>query len=392
MSKKQEPVSTFRVLESLPGTAVLILGIALASCRGTPDVILHPTAGNIQSVADPRFVLHENSSDTLPYLDASTLEGVLIGQKEGEPLEMIGTPQDFDISVDGLYYVDIVYGHVRAYDFLGNLTAVIGKRGQGPEEFPFVQQVSFTRTVDAPLLVVGASSKRISVFKQEGAAWVLRNYFHTAHSFGHGDLCAMHDHVYTIGYSEEQPGVIHKHTLEGELVLSFGEPYGDPDPFIRSNLSERGTLYCNETHHTIAYADDLNPVVSGFSDTGVIRWRVELADAKIAPTPQRRTDAGQTTIGFPAYGSGKTSSIRFIPATDSDLFFVSYLIYGSEGAEQQHLYSVDAVSGEGMYIGYHPFRINGTSVSVKALDAQRIYTTVYRGFPQLGIYPRSFAR
>lgn len=199
MSKKQEPLSTFRVLESLPGTAVLILGIALASCRGTPDVILHPTAGNIQSVADPRFVLHENSSDTLPFLDASSLEGVLIGLKEGEPLEMIGTPQDFDISVDGLYYVDIVYGHVRAYDFLGNLTAVIGKRGQGPEEFPFVQQVSFTRTVDAPLLVVGASSKRISVFKQEGAAWVLRNYFHTAHSFGHGDLCAMHDHVYTIG-------------------------------------------------------------------------------------------------------------------------------------------------------------------------------------------------
>lgn len=186
--------------------------------------------------------------------------------------------------------------------------------------------------------------------------------------------------------------MIHKHTLEGELVLSFGEPYGDPNPFIRSNLSERGTLYCNKTHHTIAYADDLNPVVTGFSDTGVTRWRVELADAKIAPTPQRRTDAGQTTIGFPSYGSGKISSIRFIPATDSDLFFVSYLIYGSEGAEQQHLYSVDAVSGEGKYIGYHPFRINGSSVSVKALDAQRIYTTVYRGFPQLGIYPRSFAR
>jgi len=221
---------------------------------------------------------------------------------------------------------------------------------------------------------------------------VLRNYFHTAHSFGHGDLCAMHDHVYTIGYSEEQPGVIHKHTLEGEFVLSFGEPYSDPDPFIRSNLSERGTLDCNETHHTIAYADDLNPVVTGFSDAGVIRWRVELADANIAPTPQRRTDAGQTTIGFPSHGSGETSSIRFIPATDSDLFFVSYLIYGSEGAEQQHLYSVNVVSGDGKYIGYHPFRINNTSVLVKALDTQRIYTTVYKGFPQIGIYSRSFAR
>lgn len=105
--------------------------------------------------------------------------------------------------MDGLYYVDIVYGHVRAYDFLGNLTAVISKRGQGPEGFLFVQQVSLTRTVDDPLLVVGASSNRISVFKQEEVVWVLKNYFHTAHSFGHGYLSAMHNHVYTIGYSEK---------------------------------------------------------------------------------------------------------------------------------------------------------------------------------------------
>ena len=55
-------------------------------------------------------------------------------------------------------------------------------------------------------------------------------------------------------------------------------------------------------------------------------------------------------------------------------------------------YSVNAVSGDGKCIGYHPFKINGTSVLVKALDAQRIYTTVYKGFPQIGIYPRSFAR
>ena len=198
-------MSTFRVTESLPRTAVLILGIALASCRGTPDVILHPTAGNIQSVADPRFVLHEDSSDTLHYLDASSSEGVLIGREEGEPLEMIGTAWDFDISADGLYYVDYVYGHVRAYDSRGTLTAVIGKRGEGPEEFPSVRKVSFTETVDGPLLVVGASSYRISVFKQEGAAWVLRKYFHTAHSFGHGDLCAMHDHVIPSAIPKNSP-------------------------------------------------------------------------------------------------------------------------------------------------------------------------------------------
>ena len=198
----------------------------------------------------------------------------------------------------------------------------------------------------------------------------------------------MHDHVYTIGYSEEQPGVIHKHTLEGELALSFGEPYSDPDPFIRSNLSERGTLDCNETHNTIAYADDLNPVVTGFSDTGVIRWRVELADANIAPTPQRRTDAGQTTIGFPSHGNGDTSSIRFIPATDSDLFFVSYSIYGSERLEQQHLYThnihLNSVFRDSLTIW--SFRVHCTFLTKRAYcpffaDFYRTGTCFYCGSP-----------
>lgn len=370
-----------------PRTAVLFLGIALASCQGAPHVVFHPTEGNILSATDPRLVLHEDTSDTVSYMGTSTLEGVLIGVEQGEPLEMVGTVTDIDISADGLYYVDYLYGHVRVYDSRGTLKSIVGKRGDGPEEFPSVRNVSVTETKDGPLLVVGASSYKISVFQQEEDTWVLRNSFRTAHSFGHGDLCAMHDHVYTIGYSEEQSGVIHKHTLEGEFVLSFGEPYSDPDPFIRSNLSERGTLSCNETHLTVAYADDLNPTVTGFSDTGAIRWRVELADANIAPTPQGQDD-GRTTIGFPSPGNGNTSSIKFIPGIDPDVFLVSYYIYGPERIEQQHLYSVGAVSGDGVHIGYHPFRIDSASVLVRALDAQRIYTTTYKGYPQIGIYPR----
>lgn len=370
---------------------MLTLGIALASCQGAPSVVLHPTAENVRSATDPGLVLHEDKADTAPYMDASMLEGVLIGAEQGEPLEMIGTMRDVDISAYGLYYVDFVYGHVRVYDSLGALTSVIGRRGNGPEEFPSVRKVSITETKGGPLLVVGASSYKVSVFQQEEAAWRLRSSFQTTYSFGHGDLCAMHGHVYTIGYSEEHPGVIHKHTLEGEYVLSFGEPYNDPDPFIHRNLSERGTLDCNETHRTIAYADDLNPVVTGFSDAGVIRWHVELADANIAPTPQRRTDDGRPAIGFPSPGNGNTSSIKFIPGTDPDVFFASYYIYGPEGIVQQHLYSVEAVSGNGDHIGYHPFRIDSASVLVQALDAQRIYTTTYKGHPQIGIYPRPAA-
>lgn len=377
---------------SVKSVSVLILAIVLASCRGDAKMVLHPTTENVQSVTDPRFALHEDASGSVPWVDLSTLEGVLIGVEESAPLEMVGLVWDVDISMNALYYVDFVYGHVRVYNSRGDLTSVVGKPGKGPGEFANVNKVAVMEADEGPLLVIGTSSRNVSVFQQEGRTWALRHSFITAHAFMRGDLCAMHGHVYTIGYSEEYPGVIHKHTLQGEHVLSFGEPYNDPDPFIHRSLSERGALDCNETHRTVAYADGLNPVVTGFSDSGVARWRVQLADADIAPTPQFREDDGRPSIGFPSPGNGETSSIKFISGTLPDVFLVSYDTYGPKGAETQHVFSVGAVSGYGAYVGWLSLLRDGREQPhVTALDRQRLYTVAGSPYPHLGIYPRPAA-
>lgn len=394
ISAKQSPVAT----KIHAQRTILILAITLASCRGDSSVILHPTPENVQKVTDPRFVIHEDLSDTVAWVDLSPAQGVLIGVKDGPPLEMIGVVRDLDISTNSLFYADFVYGHVRVYDFRGNLTSVVGKRGEGPGEFPQVTKLAVMENDTGPILVVGASGNQIAVFQQTGSTWVEESRFTTAHAFMHGDLCAMHDHVYSIGYSEEHTGVIHKYTLGGEYALSFGNIYSDELPFIRSALSPRGALDCNETQRVIAYAHDLSSVVTGFSDRGIVRWRVHLADVNPRPHVQRRTKDGRPSIVYaPPAGlfsqDSHTSSIRFIPRADSEAFTVSYYSPGSKSAdtmEKQHIFNIDAASGDGAYKGWHDL-LKGSNKQpwVTALDAQRVYTSRSVPYPQLGVYLRA---
>ena len=295
-------------------------------------------------------------------------------------------------------YADFEYGHVRAYDLRGNLTAVVGKRGEGPGEFPLANQVNVTETGDETLLVVGASASLVSVFQQQDTIWTLKNTFTTAQPFMSGGLCSMHGHVYTIGYSEdaapESDGIIHKYTMEGEHVMSFGTPYKDPSPFVRGSLAGRGTLECNATHRVIAYAHDLIPVITGFSDTGDVRWRVLLEDAHLDPAEQGRTAEGRLSMLMPSPSSedGNTSAVRFRSGVESGAFVVWYYTFVSGRADKQHLFRVHAASGKGAYIGWLPMWKGGIEQpSVLALDAEYWYTEKSSPYPQLGIYRRTNA-
>ena len=134
--------------------------------RGNDAVILHPTPENIQEVSDPRFVLYEDT--LMEWANLSSLEGIFVGIEEGKHLEMIGDVGDLDISSDALFYADYMYGHVREYDLDGNLTAVVGKQGEGPGEFYSVEYVDIVETDKDSYLVVGGSEIDVVVFKEEG--------------------------------------------------------------------------------------------------------------------------------------------------------------------------------------------------------------------------------
>lgn len=360
--------------------------LLLTSCQDRYKVIWHPTPANIQTISDPDFVLREDTSNVGPWIDLLSRVQVTIGVEESQPLDMIGQVSDMAVGLKHLYYTDFIHGHVREYDFLGNLTAVIGKRGQGPGEFPLADKVALSETENEAFLVVAGSPIPVSVFRKEAGVWIYKKTFTAMRDLLDGDLCAMHGHVYAVGYSEGAAGVIHKYTLEGEHVLSFGEPYIDPDPFIRSSLSERGELACNAIHHMVAYRHELSPVITGFSDTGNVQWQVELADADIGPVDQTFTDEFGPTIGFRSAPS-RTGRPQFISTPDSESFLVQYGVADDGGRlNNHHIYSINATTGKGVYAGRYSITARPR---IRGIDSQHLYTLTYDPYPQIGIHARS---
>ena len=371
-------------------TAVFVLCVVCASCGPDNNVVqLHPTPQNIPEISNPQFILHEPQIDTEPWANFSAMQAKVIGAADGEHLELIGSVWDLVVGPEALYYVDFAYGHVRMYDLTGRLNQVIGKKGEGPGEFPQARHVQVVNHDEGELLIVGASGIQISVFESLDSSWVLKHSFHTAHDFLDGNFCAMHGHVYTIGYSEGSNGIIHKYTVEGEHVLSFGLPYQDPSAFVRSIMADQGSLACNSLHRTIAYAHTLKPFVTGFTPMGAVRWRVKLADANIPPVTQERTPEGRESVEFSSRVAGETSSIQFVDMRHSRDFVVSYYTSKTDSLDIQHLYAVDAESGVGAYMGWLPMSQGDHKLpAVRALDALRVYTHTSDPYPHIGIYPR----
>ena len=365
---------------------LLILFLLVSACRGSDNVVWHPTPANIQTVSDPQFILHEDTVYSGPWAELLSGDHVTIGAEEGEPLDMIGLVYDMAIGRNYLYYSDFVHSHVREYDFQGNLINVVGQRGVGPGEFPLLNRIAFA--VDEAILVVAGGSNQVLVFGKEVGVWVHKKSFTVPHLL-RGDLCAMDGHVYTAGYSEETTGVIHKYTLEGEHILSFGTPYNDPSSFIRTSLSQRGHVACNATSNVVAYTHTLSPVITGFSHSGNKQWQVELADADIGPVKQTFTEDGRPSIGFTSAPS-RTGILEFISTPDSESFFVRYSAKDDVNDDRNrydkwHLYSIDAATGHGVYVGWYPYAASQPVMG--GLDNRNLYTITYEPTPQIRIYP-----
>ena len=156
---------------------------------------------------------------------------------------MIGDIADVTISKEALYYADSEYGEVRIYDQLGSLMGTVGSPGPGPGEFQQLDKLSVTD--DGGILAVLDQGTRLQVFRRQDSAYTLGYTFRVPDSFYGGDICVMNDHVYTLGLSvsEELDGIIHKYTISGEYVTSFGAIYKTSVEFLRRKLaSERKPL------------------------------------------------------------------------------------------------------------------------------------------------------
>ena len=373
------------------------LGVTLflfVSCQenGTGDIVYHATPDNIPAVTDSKFIIFDEPEDTLLWMQDALRTGDVIGVAEGTPDKMIGSVRGSTLSASLMYYVDGSYSQIRAYDFGGNLVDIIGGPGEGPGEFIFPWFVSVTENNDT-LVVIGSGGRNISVFsKNRDGRHSFQTSFRAEALFVGGGLCAMHGHVYTTGYSEETAGAIHKHTVQGQYLESFGASYNHPKPLIRRNMAKGAKIACNATHRTILYAHPHAPIVTGFTEAGDVRWRVKLADARIAPMRETIESKDVSSVtGLPPR-IRESRGLRIIGVKDGDMFWLIRSERMTEERDQwtDHLYTVDALTGQGKYLGSRPYSLQAEDEEIRAIlavDNERILTIRPIPYPQLGIHP-----
>ncbi len=387
-----------RVRWSLWCLLALILLISCHGEAGRGDVVFHPTPDNIPTVTDPRFIINNEPQDTLSWMLAALREGDTVGVAEGMATDMLGSIQDIAVSDDLVYYVDRSYSHVRAYNFKGHQVDIIGGAGQGPGEFRFPMHVSTIGTEHDVYVVVGdLFASRISVFsKTPEGSHVFRTVFRAAAPLLNGDMCAMNEHVYTTGYTDESDGVIHKHTLQGEHVLSFGARYDHPDRFIRRKMSEGPSIECNATHNTLLFVYPHTPIATAFTELGDISWQIRFADARIAPKRERIGSDGGSSVMSPTPRVGESSGIRIIGGSRGNTFWLTHSERLSEKRDRwaNHFYTVDVLSGQGKYLGIRPINVllgEEDRRRIRVIDQERLITRRFTPYPQLGIHPVSDA-
>ena len=381
--------------------ALFLLVLAL-SCSSQKDRgggqsgpgVLHPTEENIPVITDSRFLLHEEQpAEAKPFLDISGGNRHLIGIMEGSSAEMIGDIADVTTSKEALYYADNEYGEVRIYDQLGSLMGTVGSPGLGPGEFQ--QPYKLSVTDDGEILAVLDHGTRVQVFRQQDSTYTLEYTFRVPDSFYGGDICVMNEHVYTLGLSvtEELDGIIHKYTISGEYVTSFGAIYKTSFELLRRMLAPEGSLGCNEKHGVVSHVNNNIPVLTGYTDDGSLIWQVKFADLNPAKIEEGVTSEGAPSVTRWSPEKGESMDILLLPNTEDSVLFIYDTISDFNSltgipSGTRHYFNVDVQTGQGSYLGQNTVIDLYEYPILAALDAERAYTMTFSPFPQFGIYQR----
>ena len=384
------------------GLYALFLLTILLSCSSQEDRggeqsgprVIHPTEENIPVITDSRFLLHEESpAEAKPFLDMSGGTGHLVGVMEGSSAEMIGDIADVAASKEALYYADNEYDEVRIYNQFGSLMGIVGSPGPGPGEFQQLDKLSVTD--DGEILAVLDQGTRVRVYRQRDSIYTLEYTFRVPDSLHGGDICVMNDHVYTLGVSvsEELDGIIHKYTISGEYVTSFGAIYKTSFELLRRMIAPEGSLGCNEKHGVVSHVNNNIPVLTGYTDDGSLIWQVKFADLNPAKIEEGVTSEGAPSVTRWSPKKGESMDILLLSNTEDSFLFIYDTISDFNSltgipSGTRHYFNVDVQTGQGSYLGQDTVIDLYEYPLLVALDAERVYTMTFSPFPQFGIYQR----
>ena len=353
----------------------------------------YPPPDSIPSVTDPRLIIYDAPDDTLHWMLNALQEGDMIGVAEGHPNDMFGVIADVAVGDSLVYYADQQSKDVRAYDFKGRLVDIIGGAGQGPAEFGLLNFVAVTGMGSDVHVVVGSGYRRVSVFRKSGdGSHEFQTSFNAIAGFINGAMCAMNGHVYTTGYSEDHEGVIHRHTLDGTYVSSFGANSSHPAWIVKEQMAAGGSLGCNEAHGVLLFAQPSMPIVSAYTESGNGFWEVRLADARIGRKLLLRSKK-EGLVGSVVWPApvGESEDIDVAGEAQGSAFWLvrRELLTKDRTHWMHHFYRLDALSGQGEYLGKRPIHTEDSSRFVRVIARGRVFTTQSEPYPQLGIHPFS---
>ena len=364
-------------------TTGLLMSIFVCG-TGFAQTVIHPTKENVPVSSGPRFELRSEAGGSDAW-EWESFEIVEIGVEEGDYHQMLGMVWDLELDRKGtLYYLDLLSMEVRAYDYEGNWIASVSSPGTGPGEF------------DSPLgVAVAPESKQVIVsdkrgnhfFERRDTTFNLISTQRPKYPSLLGQLCVMDGHYFTAYSPSQEEPLIHKYTLDGEWVASFGEPYKDDDPFIVSSFTGDVFLSCNLEHQTVAVVTQHIPSMTGYSEQGEKLWQVTFPDYRSDTAKEYWENERKI---FAVLGEDNRSVFKSL-FSDGKYFYVTYNFQFRAPREYPpikysagHAFRVNAQTGLGVYLGAAG-PVSGEHLM--ALDGDYRFTvTENKGFPQIRIY------
>ncbi|MXW15560.1 MAG: hypothetical protein F4065_09585 [Rhodothermaceae bacterium] len=355
-----------------------------------PQVVIHPTSENIPDPSDPRFELRHGLDGDESW-EWDSLEMSSIGVNEGSLSQMLGFVFDLKTDHNGtIYYFDIVHQEVRAYDYRGNWISSVGSPGTGPGELASPLGLA---VVSERNQVIIADQFINHIFERKDSSFQLVATQRPIYPSINGRMCAMDEHYYLVSFNNTETsskmGLIHKYTLEGEWVTSFGNSYDYDDPFVVSEFAYNTSLACNSEYQTIAFVTRGIPAMTGYSDQGEKLWQVTFPGHRPITTKEHwengrkylteNRDDGTSAFG-PLFSDGEYFYVVYVFAQKESRFH----FFSKPKLSGGHAFRVHAQTGLGIYLGSsgpEPGEI------LRAIDGEyRFTTTETSGFPQIRIY------
>ena len=174
----------------------------------------------------------------------------------------------------------------------------------------------------------------------------------------------MNGHYYLVFYDISIPAseqkIIHKYTLDGEWVTSFGEPYVYHNPLFVSEFAYETFIACNPEHQTIAAVTNHIPAMTGYSDRGEQLWQVTFPDYQ--PDVMKEYVRDGTVYSSVMFEAGTATFSRSL-ISDEEYFYVTYVfrkkasgLFRKVDFSESYVFRVNAHSGPGIIWGLPDLR------------------------------------